>query len=151
MREIKFLGLAKHGNDKRNYQYSIFSCSFCGYEVVKKTKDGSKAVYCSHKCYALNRSARGSYNDYVIISGYKYLYRPEHPNKTKHNYVAEHRIVAEQKIGRLLKPNEDVHHIDFNKLNNHPNNLSVLTKSEHIRLHKTNKKRGEDGKFTNKV
>jgi len=54
----------------------------------------------------------------------------------------EHRVVAEQKIGRLLLPNEHVHHIDGNKHNNHPDNLQVMTASEHLKLHAQERRRG---------
>jgi len=46
-----------------------------------------------------------------------------------------HRVVAEQKLRRPLRPGEIVHHIDGNHRNNHPDNLQVMTQSEHIRLH----------------
>lgn len=42
-----------------------------------------------------------------------------------------HRIIAAAKIGRPLKPDEDVHHKDGNKLNCSPNNLEVLGHKEH--------------------
>ena len=48
-----------------------------------------------------------------------------------------HRIVAEQKIGRPLRPGEIVHHIDGNKRNNDPSNLEVMTQAEHCKLHFT--------------
>lgn len=47
----------------------------------------------------------------------------------------EHRVVAEKKIGRKLQKGEVVHHIDGDKTNNHPDNLQVMTDSEHARLH----------------
>jgi hypothetical protein len=49
--------------------------------------------------------------------------------------IAEHRQVMEQKLGRRLASNEIVHHIDGNPLNNDPDNLMLLTRSEHMRLH----------------
>jgi len=47
-----------------------------------------------------------------------------------------HRVIAEQKIGRPLRPGEVVHHIDGNKRNNDPANLEVLpSQSVHTSLH----------------
>ena len=46
-----------------------------------------------------------------------------------------HRLIAEQKEGRLLTPKEQVHHIDHDKLNNSPDNLVVLTPEQHARYH----------------
>ena len=48
----------------------------------------------------------------------------------------EHRIVAEQLIGRELKQQEDVHHKDNNKNNNAKDNLIVfVSRSAHISFH----------------
>lgn len=49
----------------------------------------------------------------------------------------EHRVVAEQILGRPLKPGEVVHHIDGNKRNNAPENLMVFaSQAEHVKWHK---------------
>jgi hypothetical protein len=55
--------------------------------------------------------------------------------------VAEHRYVAECRAGRRLGFNEVVHHVDGDQLNNAPENLVVLSRSEHQRLHAVESKR----------
>lgn len=52
----------------------------------------------------------------------------------------EHRVVAEQKLGRPLTKDEIVHHIDGNKRNNDPINLMIVTRAEHARIHISKKK-----------
>lgn len=52
-------------------------------------------------------------------------------------YTPEHILVAEQKIGRMLKRGaEHVHHINGIKSDNRPENLLVCTKSRHRELHR---------------
>ena len=47
--------------------------------------------------------------------------------------MAEHRLVMEEKLGRLLLPSEVVHHKDGNKTNNHPDNLELFSSNgKHI-------------------
>lgn len=47
----------------------------------------------------------------------------------------EHQAVMEKFIGRELRKNEVVHHIDGNKFNNDINNLALMSRSAHTRLH----------------
>jgi YHS domain-containing protein len=46
----------------------------------------------------------------------------------------EHVVVAEEILGRKLRADEVVHHIDENIRNNEPSNLAVMTRSDHSRL-----------------
>ncbi len=47
----------------------------------------------------------------------------------------EHRVIAEDSIGRPLLSTEHVHHIDGDKHNNDPKNLQVMSREDHLRLH----------------
>lgn len=62
---------------------------------------------------------------------------PVHPKANAKGLYPLHRVLMENKIGRLLSDDEDVHHLDEVKMNNDPENLKVLTKAEHTRLHFT--------------
>jgi hypothetical protein len=64
---------------------------------------------------------------------------------SKHGYVMicigggayrfEHCLVAERALGRSLRPDEVVHHIDGDKQNNAPSNLIIMSKAYHHWLH----------------
>ena len=45
------------------------------------------------------------------------------------------RVLMEEKIGRPLKSNEDVHHKDGDKTNNDINNLEIIEHGTHQKLH----------------
>lgn len=62
---------------------------------------------------------------------------PEHPAAGKNGYVYEHRVVVERLLGRLLTPDEQVHHINRIKTDNRPENLCVVSKAEHLAEHRT--------------
>lgn len=60
----------------------------------------------------------------------------------------------EEYIGRPLRKDEVVHHVDGNKRNNNITNLMLMTRSEHAKIHAENLNRSKavvqyskDGKF----
>lgn len=66
---------------------------------------------------------------------YKQLYKPGHHRADVTGLVSEHLLVAETKLSRPLKKGEIVHHKDFNKFNNDPDNLLFpITRQEHQKL-----------------
>lgn len=68
------------------------------------------------------RHATGRQRQQIKVSGYE----------GKH-FV--HRIVAETWSKRIVKDNEDVHHIDFNRNNNSYENLIIIEREKHERIH----------------
>jgi hypothetical protein len=68
-------------------------------------------------------------------TGYMYCYNPDHYTANKAGKVLEHVFIMSEAIGRKLKQDECVHHIDRNKKNNDLKNLQLLTISEHTKLH----------------
>ena len=79
----------------------------------------------------------------IQISLGGYLCFTSSPANGVHAGRAIHTVIAEWKIGRPIKEGEHVHHIDRNKLNNHPDNLEVLTASDHARLHFEDREKGK--------
>jgi DNA-binding CsgD family transcriptional regulator len=58
--------------------------------------------------------------------GYVLVKAKDHPNADRHGYVRLHRLVMEEKLGRLLDPQEVVHHVDGDRQNNEPENLVLF-------------------------
>lgn len=74
----------------------------------------------------------------VKKKGYIMIHKPEHPYANSRGYVREHRYIYELMLGRYLKSDEAIHHIDGNRENNDPMNLQLFeTKGKHISFHKS--------------
>lgn len=116
-----------------------------GKDIGKKYKV-SKVCVCRHLVrLGLNRETpigkRGKEHSQWaggrgLKSGYWTVYNPTHPRALSIGRVYEHIIVAEKKYGRFIKKEEPIHHIDFDRTNNNPDNLYLCSShKEHKDLH----------------
>jgi len=69
------------------------------------------------------------------VNGYLLTLMPDHPYANSTGYVRSHRLVMGEKIGRRLTPKEYVHHINGDKEDNRPENLQIMSPSEHCKHH----------------
>jgi hypothetical protein len=78
-------------------------------------------------------------SDVRVSGGYRLIYLPDHDKamslKNWDGYVYEHIVVAGDYLGRPLREDEEVHHLNGDPLDNRHGNLLVLPKSQHAKLH----------------
>lgn len=130
-----------------NVKYPV--CSVECHNILNSTiyqKDGNP-----------NYGNRGSKNpiwksdEKISYYGYRLIRCLDHPFVNCDGFVFEHRLIAEQYLlndensvivngHKYLSPDYIVHHIDFDRLNNDVENLSVMQLREHTVLHCSLKK-----------
>lgn len=71
----------------------------------------------------------------VHSTGYVAVYCPDHPRAWSTGYVYEHALAMEAIIGRFLRPDEQVHHLNGDKHDNRCENLELHTASSHHHVH----------------
>ena len=135
-------------------------CKVCdkSFYVFPYRKDTAK--YCSRKCYEKDekgvqkhsekskrkiseaqtgeKSGRWKGGRVKDRDGYILVKKHGHPFSRQMNYVLEHRLIVEAYIGRYLKPEEVVHHINKIVDDNRLENLILFKSgSKHIKHHRS--------------
>jgi len=130
-----------------------------GREVSDETREKMRQAQLNRDNHPWRGKKPSNYKGYTVMeSGYIRIPVPGHPfGRGKSSYVMEHRLVVERHLRetdpeskwlvevdgeRYLDPKADVHHVDENKSNNTLDNLEVLAKGDHTRLHNPGEKGG---------
>ncbi len=103
---------------------------FLEYDLPRLAQSGPSGV----RNGAFQTGRRIDLDGYVLVSAPKnHPFAPTLPGKNI-GRMFEHRLVAEQKLGRYLQRGEVVDHVDGLHLHNHPDNLRVFpSNADHLR------------------
>src|SRR3990167_1095650 len=106
-------------------------CIGCNTELVRRYNEGSKRwgerKFCKLKCRIGPLSANWK-GGRTVKDGYVHV--TENGIRDK-----EHRMIAQRALGRKLKPNEIVHHVDCDGTTNRNNKLLICDRGYHKWLH----------------
>lgn len=113
-------------------------CEWCDKPYAVSPSKSKVQRFCSFPCQAEGRRTRAldrTHNGrrvHQTKDGYIYVWEPDHPRSATYGgWYAEHRLVVERAIGRVLETEEIVHHKDGRKDFNDLSNLQVVTEVEH--------------------
>lgn len=146
-------GKAFRGKSNPNYrgkdtwEMVTLSCKHCNKEFQKPrsiTDYRANIRFCSKECRIQFNRGENSYTWKGVggrhMDGYIYKSVPNHPFKNSGGYVAEHRLIMEAHLGRYLRKDEIVHHMNHIVDDNRIENLMLLNPSEHTKLHNSERK-----------
>ena len=134
--------MKKYGIQSRNTKEVFDNLKKQGWEYPQSAREKSSKTHKNkivseetrHKI-SKSKKVGGIGHKKLRTDGYICIYFPDHPNATKDGYIMEHDLIMECIIGRHLKDDEVVHHINGIRNDNRKENLKLMTFTEHARYH----------------
>ena len=125
--KLELFRVRKHGGKPRRVNICK-KCEAIRYRPMDNCPEcsGMKTIK-APRCRSCSARLQGNKNwkgGKVESKGYYKLY------SGNGRYDFEHRLVMEEKLGRKLRENENVHHVNGNKKDNRPENLELWVKSQ---------------------
>lgn len=107
-------------------------CEGCGktFDFNLTMEKWNAGRYCSQKCYLDHRTKQSIGRRKKTSDGYVMVRKPDHLNAQGTGWVLEHRLVMEQHLGRLMYPDENVHHKNGQRDDNRLENLELWVRSQ---------------------
>jgi len=113
----------------------------CGTEISEFRTDGKPRKFVNHHHAKGSNNGNWKNGRRKRNDGYVLIWKPNHPYAAYNGgYVKEHRLVMEKHIGRFLKRDEIIHHINEKRDDNRIENLQLTNRSNHNVIHFTKKR-----------
>ena len=111
-------------------------CKFCEKEFLVFPCRKDNALFCSYSCkIKFTKPMRKSYPKGKNHPMWKGGITTNSQGYILIGRVREHRLIMEKHLGRSLERDEIVHHINHNKKDNRIENLLVMKRPDHPKLH----------------
>ena len=120
----------------RHLESPIIECACgCGQQFHSISIHGDKLKYIKghQNKMAVGHNFKGG--QVKTVDGRMKILSKNHPYKDHLGYVFKHRLIMEKHLGRYLRPDEYIHHINEVKDDDRIENLQIVTSSEHTIIH----------------
>lgn len=137
----------KNKNTRKTHQFTCKYCGATGYSNRKSQQFCNLSCSTSYNNLIKDQTTTNNPNwrggRYINPKGYVVCHVSfPHPLADKQGRILEHRLVVDIFSEKPLEKDEVVHHINGDKTDNRLENLMVMSKAEHDKLHREQKKAG---------